>query len=115
MVSPPYRIPLHGAELTGRQARRLSRSFAQVGVEIPAPRLREIAAGASASASEATNVHFALLATETRREDRQAKRRRVKDRNLRWLVAVTLFFVLLNTLVCVGYVFFSLAEHGWML
>lgn len=115
MVSPSHRLPLDGSELTGRQARQLSRRFARVGVEIPAPRLKEIAAGASASDGELTDVHFALVATATQRADRRAKRRRTKSRGLRLAIGVALFVVLLNTLACIAYIFFSLTEHGWLL
>jgi hypothetical protein len=98
--------------LSRRQARRRSRRFATVGVGIPAARLREIAAGAPAAESELTDVGFALAATEIQRQERRAKLARRQRLGLQWLIVAGLFLVLLNLLVCVAYLLFSLLEHA---
>ena len=76
--------------LTRRQARRLSRRFGDVGVAIPAMRLQQIAAGASAGDDELTDVSFALTATEIQREERLAKLKRSRRRVVRWLIVAGL-------------------------
>lgn len=111
--SPPWHGFPRDRALTGRQARRLSRNFAGVGVAIPPPRLRELAEGAKASDAESTDVAFAFVATEIQREERLARHRRTRRNYVRWLIAAGLLVVLLNTLVCIGYVFFALTQHGW--
>ena len=99
--------------LTRGQARRLSRRFGAVGVAIPATRLRQIAAGASAGDAELTDVSFALAATEIQREQRIAKLRRNQRRAVRWLVVAGLVLLLLNSLLCMAYLFFSVALHAY--
>lgn len=99
--------------LTRGQARRLSRRFGAVGVAIPATRLRQIAAGASAGDAELTDVSFALAATEIQREQRIAKLRRNQRRAVRWLIVAGLVLLLLNSLLCMAYLFFSVALHAY--
>jgi hypothetical protein len=50
--------------LTPRQARRMSRQFAQAGVHISPSRLRAINAGAEASDTELVDIEFGLIATD---------------------------------------------------
>ena len=76
--------------LTRRQARRLSRRFGEVGVTIPATRLQQIAAGASAGDTELTDARFALAATEIQHEQRLAKVKRNHRRAVHWLISATL-------------------------
>jgi hypothetical protein len=97
--------------LTRRQARRLSRRFDGVGVAIPAMRLQQIAAGASAGDDELTDVSFALTATELQREERHAKLKRSQRRAVRWLIVAGLTLLLLNSLLCMAYLLLSLALH----
>ena len=98
--------------LTRRQARRLSRRFDGVGVAIPATRLRQIAAGASAGDDELTDVSFALTATEIQREQRRAKLKYTQRRVVRWLIVAGLVLLLLNSLLCMAYLFFCVALHA---
>jgi hypothetical protein len=99
--------------LTRGQARRLSRRFDGVGVAIPATRLRQIAAGAEAGEAEWIDVSFAIAATEIQHEQRIAKRKRGKRRLTRWLIVAGLVLLLLNTLMCMAYLFFSVALHAY--
>lgn len=99
--------------LTRGQARRLSRRFGAVGVTIPATRLRQIAAGACAGDAELTDVSFALAATEIQREERLAKLKRERRRLVRWLIVAGLIVLLLNSLLCMAFLFFSLALHTY--
>jgi hypothetical protein len=98
--------------LTRRQARRLSRRFGDVGVAIPAMRLQQIAAGASAADDEWTNVSFALTATELQREERLARLKRSRRRVVRWLIFAGLVLLALHSLLMMAYLFFSLALHA---
>jgi hypothetical protein len=105
--------PMHerGQVLSRGQARRMSRRFAGVGVGIPAVRLQEIAAGAPVAGDELADVNFALAATELKREARLATFQRGRRRCMRWLIASGMVLVVLNLLLCVACIFFSLAQH----
>ncbi|MBU3750864.1 MAG: hypothetical protein FGM52_10515 [Mycobacterium sp.] len=95
------------------QLRRLSRRFGAVGVDIPAARLREIAAGAPASEREWVDVSFALVATNLLTDQRRTKRIRARRRLAHWGVVVAAVVVALNVLLCLGLLFFVLAQHGY--
>jgi hypothetical protein len=113
VTSPSQHILLHDRALTRGQARRLSRRFGDVGVLIPATRLRQISAGARAGEAELTDVSFAIAATEIQREQRLAKLKRGQRRLVRWLIVAGLVLVLLNSLLCMAYLFFSMALHAY--
>jgi hypothetical protein len=102
---------MHDRALTRRQARRLSRRFDGVGVTIPATRLRQLAAGASAGDDELTNVSFAIAATEIQHEQRLAKAKRRHHLAVHWLIVAGLVLLMLNSLLCVAYLFFSMTMH----
>lgn len=97
--------------LTCRSARRVSRRFARVGVEIPATRLQAIAAGARLTSVELTDFSFALLATETEREERLAKFRRARHRSLRWLMSIGVMLAGFGMLLCLFLAIVGLALH----
>jgi hypothetical protein len=99
---------MHDRALTRGQARRMSRRFGHVGVTIPAARLRQISAGARAGEEELTDVSFAVAATEIEREEREAKLRRNKRQLVRWLIVAGLVLLLLNSLMCMAYLFLSM-------
>jgi hypothetical protein len=113
VTSPSHHILLGDRALTRRQARRLSRRFGDVGVTISATRLQQIAAGASADDTELTDVGFALAATEIQHEQRLAKAKRKHRRAMHWLIVVGLIVLLLNSLLCMAYLFFSLTMHTY--
>lgn len=91
-----------------RQARRLSRRFARVGVATPPQRLQQMLAGAPVADHEVADVNFALIATQLRHEQLVAKFARLKRRGTRSLIFVGLVLVTLNFLFCMAYVLFSL-------
>jgi hypothetical protein len=100
-------------DILGRsQARRLSRRFARVGVEIPPLRLREMLAGAPVADDEMTSVNFALIAIQINREKRLAKLEHLRRRFGHALISVGLAIVALNFLVCIAYLFFSLTQQA---
>jgi hypothetical protein len=113
VTSASQHVLLGDRALTRGQARRLSRRFDSVGVAIPATRLRQIAAGAETGTAEWTDVNFAIVATEIQDEQRVAKRRRAKARLTRWLIMAGLVLLLLNSLMCMAYLFFSVALHAY--
>lgn len=108
VTTPSHRILMHDRALTRGQARRMSRRFGHVGVTIPAARLRQISAGARAGEEELTDVSFAVAATEIEREEREAKLRRNKRQLVRWLIVAGLVLLLLNSLMCMAYLFLSM-------
>jgi hypothetical protein len=102
------RFQLRNQVLSRRQARRLSRRFARVGVNTPPQRLCQMLAGVPAAADEVTDVHFAFIATRLRREQLSAKFKRLKRRGARSLLFIGLVLVTLNFLFCMAYALFSL-------
>ena len=97
--------------LTRRHARRMSRSFAGVGVSILPARLRQLSAGAAFANGELTEIKFALIATEIRRQQHHAKFERGRRRFVRWLLVAGLVLVALNLLISMEYVFLSVTEQ----
>lgn len=100
-----------GQVLSRRQARRLSKRFTVVGVGIPAERLRHIAGGAPAAERELVDVEFALVATETMRQERAAQFDRLRRCSVRWLIVAGMILVVLHSLLCMAYAFFVLTQH----
>jgi hypothetical protein len=103
-----HRLQVQNQILRRRQARRLSRRFARVGVNTPPERLRQMLAGAPVTAGEAADVNFAFIATQLKREQLVAKFERLKRRGARSLIFVGLVLVTLNFLFCMAYALFSL-------
>lgn len=89
----------------------MSRRFAGVGVQIPAARLREITAAAPLASAESVDYAFALAATAMQREQRLARGQRARRRLVHALIVAGLMLAALNLLICIGYVFISLALH----
>jgi hypothetical protein len=104
----PQRLRMRSQIVGRRQARRLSRRFARVGVTTPPERLRLMLAGAPAARAEVADFNFALIATQLKREQFVAKVRRLKRRGARSLIFVGLVLVTLNFLFCMAYALFSL-------
>lgn len=109
--SPPQRHVARHRMLSRRQARRMSRSFAGVGVGIPATRLLEIAGGAPLVSDEYVDVNFALAAMEIERQQRHAKVTRGRRSAVQWLIVAGLVLASMNLLMCMAYVFISLVLH----
>lgn len=105
-------LQLRGQLLGRRRARWLSRRFARVGVETSPERLQEILAGVPASASEVTDINFALIAIQIDRDERAAKFKRLQRRGLRVLIFGGLVLVVLNFLFCVAYVLLNLTQQA---
>jgi hypothetical protein len=101
-----------GQVLGRRQALRMSRHFADVGVGIPAARLREIASGAPVDTDEWVDVVFGLAASEIKREERLAKIARTRRRGTRWLLVAGMVLVALNALLCMACAMFTVLEQG---
>lgn len=108
---PRRGIDVDDQVLSRRRARRMSRRFADVGVGIPAARLRAIAAGAPPASDELVAVNFAFAATETMRQERIAKFKRRRRRFIYWLIVAGMVLAALNLLLCMTYVFVILALH----
>ncbi|MEZ0381887.1 hypothetical protein [Mycobacterium sp. pW045] len=108
---PPQRIASVVRPVGRWGARRMNRRFAGVGVQIPAARLREMMAGAPPASAESIDYTFALAATAIQREQRMARARRNRRRLVHALIVAGLMLAALNLLICMGYVFVSLALH----
>lgn len=97
--------------MTAWSDRRLSRRFSTVGVDLPAARLREIAAGGAATPRELVDMDFALVATAFQREQRHAQRGRRRQRWVRAAVVSGAILLALNLLISLGLLFFVLTQH----
>lgn len=67
--------------------------------------------GAPTVSNEMTDVRFALVATETQRQERFARRKRGKRRGIQCLVVAALILAGLNLLICTAYVLMSVLLH----
>jgi hypothetical protein len=103
-----FRLQMRNQILGRRQARRLSRRFARVGVTTPPDRLRHMLAGGPVGYHEVADVNFALIAMQLKRDQLAAKFGRLKRRGTRSLIFVGLVLVTLNFLFCMAYALFSL-------
>ena len=65
-----------------------------------------------ASASEVTDINFALIAIQIDRDERAAKFKRLQRRGLRVLIFGGLVLVVLNFLFCVAYVLLNLTQQA---
>lgn len=106
-----HRLPMRDPHLGRRQARRMSRRFARIGVEAPPKRLQQMLAGSPLADPEFTDISFAFLAIQLNRELRIAKLRRLQGHATRLLITLGLILVALNFLLCLAYVVFSLTQH----
>jgi hypothetical protein len=107
-----HRLHMRGHVLARRQARRLSRRFALVGVNIPPTRLQQLVTGSPVADKEMTDFNFALIATQYNREKKTVKTAHLKRQCRHTLICVGLILVALNFLFCIAYLFFSLTQHA---
>lgn len=104
---------MRGQYLGRRQARRLSRRFEQVGVNIPPTRLQQLITGTPVAERELTDVNFALIATQYLREKRAARTTHLQRRCRHAAICAGLILVALNFLFCLAFLlFFTLTQHG---
>ena len=103
---------MRGHVLGRRQARRLSRRFAHVGVDIPPTRLRQLVTGSPVADREMTDVNFALIATAYNREKHTAKVVHLQRRCRHLAICAGLVLVALNFLICLGFLFFTLTHQA---
>lgn len=110
-MAPSSRPDLAGQLVSRRRLRRISRQFSAVGVEVPAGRLRQIAAGRPAEEFELYDIAFAEAAIRIQDQQRRARHVRVQKRCMHTLIVAGAFVIALNLLVCLGLAFFLLAVH----
>jgi hypothetical protein len=103
---------MRGQALGRTQARRLSRRFAVVGVDIAPTRLRQLVSGSPVADKEMTDVNFALIATQYNRERKTARGARRHRRCGHAMICAGLILVALNFLFCIAYLFFSLTQQA---
>lgn len=83
-----------------------------MGVDTAPQRLQQLVAGAPVPDDEVTDVHFALIATRMKRDERIAKFERIQRRGTRLLIFLGLLLVMLNFLCCVAYLLVSLTQQA---
>lgn len=96
--------------LTRRQARRMSRDFATIGVQIAPDRLQQISAGATAHGREWTDVNFALVATAYNQQARAASFDGIRRHAARWLLVGAMTILSLSLLISLTLLMLSLVQ-----
>jgi hypothetical protein len=100
-------------QILGRaRARRLCKRFAEVGIVTRPERLQQMLAGVPVADDEATNVGFALIATQFNHDARVAKLKDLQRRATLSLMFAGLILVVLNFLFCLAYVLLNLAQQA---
>ncbi|WP_231997367.1 hypothetical protein [Mycobacterium sp. 1245111.1] len=105
----PQRLRVGSHLASRRQARRLSRRFARVGVSTSPDCLRQMLAGSPAAWADVADFQFAVIATQYRRDQFNARVRRMKRRGARSLLFIGMVLVTLNFLFCMAWALFNLA------
>jgi hypothetical protein len=95
-----------------RRARRMCRSFADVGVDTGPVRLQQMLAGMPVTDDEVTDVNFALIATQIKRDERSAKLRQLQRQGARTLMFAGMTLLVLNFLFCLAYVMLNLTDQA---
>jgi hypothetical protein len=95
-----------------RRARRMCRSFADVGVDTGPVRLQQMLAGMPVSDDEVTDVNFALIATQIKRDERSAKLKQLQRQGTRSLMFAGMILLVLNFLFCLAYVMLNLTDQA---
>lgn len=96
--------------LTRRQARRMSREFATVGVQIQPDRLQQISAGARSCGRELIDVNFALVATAYNQQSRTVTFHNVRRHAAHWLLVAAMVVLSLGLLISLTLAMLSLVE-----
>jgi hypothetical protein len=98
-----------GSHIAGRrEARRLSRRFARVGVDTSPEQVRQMLAGSPVAHADVCDFTFAVIATQYRRDQFRARVRRMKRRGARSLLVLGMVLVTLNFLFCMAWALFNL-------
>jgi hypothetical protein len=104
----PHRYQARNPIVGRREARRLSRRFARVGVKTSPDRIRVMLAGSPVANAEVADFNFAMIAAQIKREQFSARVRRIKRRGARSLLFLGLVQSTLNFLFCMAWALFSL-------
>lgn len=69
-------------------------------------------AGMPCTENEATDIHFALIATQMERDRRSAKYRRLQRQGTRSAMFAGLILLVLNFLFCIAYLMLNLTDQA---
>src|ERR1700733_9033490 len=69
-----------------RRARRMSRQFARVGIDAQPVRLQQMLAGMPVTEDEVTDINFALIATQMRRDERSSRYKRLQRKGTQSMI-----------------------------
>ncbi len=90
----------------------MCRSFADVGVDTGTVRLQQMLAGLPVTEDEVTDVNFALIATQIKRDERGAKLRQLQRQGTRSLMFAGMILLVMNFLFCLAYVLLNLTDQA---
>jgi hypothetical protein len=90
----------------------MSQRFARVGIEAPPVRLQQMLAGMPVTQDEATDIQFALIATQMERDERSARFKRLQRQGARSMIFAGLILLVLNFLFCVAYLMLNLTDQA---
>jgi len=90
----------------------MSRQFARVGIDAPPVRLQQMLAGMPVSEDEATDINFALIATQMQRDERSSRYKRLQRRGTHSMIFAGLILLVLNFLFCLAYMMLNLTDQA---
>jgi hypothetical protein len=90
----------------------MSRQFARVGIDAPPVRLQQMLAGMPVTEDEATDINFALIATEMRRDERSSRYKRLQRKGTQSMIFAGLILLVLNFLFCLAYMMLNLTDQA---
>ena len=90
----------------------MSRQFARVGIDAQPVRLQQMLAGMPVTEDEVTDINFALIATQMRRDERSSRYKRLQRRGTQSMIFAGLILLVLNFLFCLAYMMLNLTDQA---
>ena len=90
----------------------MSRQFARVGIDAQPVRLQQMLAGMPVTEDEVTDINFALIATQMRRDERSSRYKRLQRRGTQSMIFAGLILLVLNFLFCFAYMMLTLTDQA---
>lgn len=90
----------------------MSRQFARVGIDTQPVRLQQMLAGMPVTADEVTDINFALIATQMKRDERSSRYKRLQRKGTQSMIFAGLILLVLNFLFCLAYMMLNLTDQA---
>ncbi|SPM39381.1 membrane protein [Mycobacterium numidiamassiliense] len=90
----------------------MSRQFARVGIDTQPVRLQQMLAGMPVTEDEVTDINFALIATQMKRDERSSRYKRLQRKGTQSMIFAGLILLVLNFLFCLAYMMLNLTDQA---